>query len=52
MLNRLAFSTILPCVQHQNASHLASKRTMFSGILHPIQYQIAPKSGADGGSLT
>ena len=37
------FSTILPCIQHQNALHLASKRTAFSGILHYIQQQIAQK---------
>ena len=31
-----AFSTILHCVLHQNALHLAPKRTAFSGILHCI----------------
>jgi len=29
-----AFYTILACVLHQNALHLAPKRTAFSGILH------------------
>ena len=31
-----AFCTILPCILHQNALHLAPKRTAFSGILHYI----------------
>ena len=42
MLNRLAFSTILPCVQHQNASHLAPKRTAFSTKMHCVLRYIAP----------
>ena len=33
---RLAFSSILYCVYHQNALRLAPKRTAFSGILHCI----------------
>ena len=52
---RLAFSTILPCVLHQNALHLASKRTAFCAILHCIQPHIAryfaensPKIGVNG----
>ena len=36
-----AFCTILPCVLHQNALHLAPKRTAFSGILHCILHHIA-----------
>jgi len=32
----LAFYTILPCVLHQNALHLAPKRTAFCSILHCI----------------
>jgi hypothetical protein len=39
----VAFSTKTPCVLQQNALHLASKRTAFSGILHYILLQIAPK---------
>ena len=38
---RLAFSSILPCVQHQNALHLAPKRTAFSTKTHCIQRHIA-----------
>jgi len=34
-----AFCTILPCVLHQNALHLAPKRTAFCGILHCILRQ-------------
>ena len=30
---RLAFSTILPCILHQNALHLAAKRTAFCSKL-------------------
>ena len=37
-----AFSTILPCVLHQNALYFAPKRTAFSGILHHILPKIAP----------
>ena len=37
-----AFSTILPCVLHQNALCFAPKRTAFSGILHHILPKIAP----------
>ena len=36
---RHAFSTILPCVQHQNALHFAPKRTVFSTKTHCIQHQ-------------
>ena len=32
----LAFSAILPCVLHQNALHLAAKRTAFSTKTHSI----------------
>ena len=35
------FSTILPCIQHQNALHLASKRIAFCSILHCVQHQNA-----------
>ena len=37
----LVFSTILPCVLHQNALQLASKRTAFSIKTHCIQHQNA-----------
>ena len=37
----LVFSTILPCVLHQNALHLAPKRTAFSIKTHCIQHQNA-----------
>ena len=47
MLNRLAFSTILPCVQHQNASHLAPKRTAFSTKTQCVQRHIAPHLAAN-----
>ena len=43
MLNRLAFSTKIHCVQHQNALRLAPKCTAFSTKMHYIQQQIAPK---------
>ena len=33
---RLAFSSILHCILHQNTLRLAPKRTAFSGILHCI----------------
>jgi len=33
---RHAFSTILPCVLHQNALHLAPKRTAISTKTHCI----------------
>jgi len=52
----LAFSTILPCVLHQNALYFAPKHTAFSTKTHCILHQIAvhlaansPKSGANGG---
>ena len=52
---RTAFSTILPCVLHQNTLHLAPKRTAFSGILHYVLHHIAlyfaakgPKTAANG----
>ena len=38
---RLAFSGILPCVLHQNALHLAPKRTAFCGKTHSILRQNA-----------
>ena len=41
--NCLAFCTKLPCILHQNALHLALKRTPFSTKTHYIQQQIAPK---------
>ena len=51
-----AFSTILPCVLHQNVLHLAPKRTAFSTKTQAILHQNAPhlaanhpKSGANGG---
>ena len=31
---RHAFSAILPCILHQNASHLAPKRTAISTKMH------------------
>ena len=44
---RPAFSSILPCVQHQNALRLAPKRIVFSTKTHCIQHQnalhLAPK---------
>ena len=46
MLNRLAFSTILPCVQHQNALHLATKRLAFSTKTQCIQHQNALRLAA------
>jgi len=55
---RLAFSTILPCVLHQNALHLAPKRTLFCTKMHCVLHHIAlcfaingPKVGANGGSF-
>ena len=33
---RLAFSTILQCILHQNALRLAAKRSVFSSKLHDI----------------
>ena len=33
---RLAFSSILRCILHQNTLRFAPKRTAFSGILHCI----------------
>ena len=41
--NRTAFCAILPCVQHQNALHLAPKRKAFSTKTHSILLQIASK---------
>ena len=45
-----AFCTILPCIQHQNALHLAPKRTAFSTKTDCIQRQnalrLAPKRTA------
>ena len=38
---RLAFSSILPCIQHQNALHLAPKLTAFSTKTHCVQRHIA-----------
>ena len=53
-----AFCTILPCVLHQNALHLASKRKAFSIKTHAILHQNAlnfaensPERGANGGLL-
>ena len=53
---RLAFSTISPCVLHQNALHLAPKRRAFSTKMHCVQRHIAlyfaidsPKVGVNGG---
>jgi len=43
MLNRLAFSTILHCVLHQNTLHLAAKRTAFCCKTHSILLQITSK---------
>jgi len=37
----LSFSAILPCVLHQNALHLAAKRTAFSTKTHCILHQNA-----------
>ena len=44
---RLASSSILNCVQHQNALRLAPKRTAFSSILHCIQRQNALRLAAN-----
>jgi len=51
-----AFSTILPCVLHQNALHLAPKRVAFSTKTHVVLQQNAPhlaknspETGANGG---
>ena len=38
---RLAFSSILHCIQHQNALRLAPKRIAFSTKTHCIQHQNA-----------
>ena len=40
---RTAFSTILPCVLHQNALRLAAYCNAFSTKIHYILLQIAPK---------
>ena len=52
---RHAFSTILPCVLHQNALHLAPKRSVISTKTHAILHVNAlyfaingPKVGANG----
>ena len=46
----LAFSSILPCVQHQNALRLAPKRLAFSTKMQCVQHQnavrLAPKCSA------
>ena len=42
-----AFSTILPCVLHQNALHLAPKRVVFSGKTQVILHQNAPHLAAN-----
>ena len=39
--NRPAFSSILPCVLHQNALHLAAKRKAFSIKTHAVLHQNA-----------
>ena len=56
--NYTAFSTILPCVLHQNARHLAPKRSAFCTKTHCILHQNAvylasnsPKLGENGGCL-
>ena len=56
--NCTAFSSILPCVLHQNALHLASKRKAFSIKTHAILHQNAlnfaansPEWGTKGGLL-
>ena len=56
--NSTAFSSILPCVLHQNALHLAAKRKAFSTKTHAIMHQNAlnlaansPERGANGGLL-
>jgi len=53
-----AFSTILPCVLHQNALHFVSKRIAFSTKTHCVLHHIAmilatnsPKMGANGDFL-
>ena len=50
-----AFCTILPCVLHQNALHLAPKRSVISTKTHAILHVNAlyfaingPKVGANG----
>ena len=50
-----AFCTILPCVLHQNALHLAPKRSVFSTKTHAILHLNAlygaannPEGGANG----
>ena len=56
--NSTAFSSILPCVLHQNALHLAAKRKAFSSKTHAILHQNAlnfavnsPERGAKDGLL-
>ena len=44
---RLAFSTILPCILHQNALHLAPKCTVFCTKTHCIQRHIALRLAAN-----
>ena len=53
---RLAFSTILYCIQHHFTLRLAPKRTAFSTKMHCVQRHIAlyfainsPKVGVNGG---
>ena len=55
---RLTFSSILRCVQHQNARYFAPKRTAFSTkthcVLHRFTLHLAtnsPKCGTNGGSF-
>ena len=43
---RFVFCSILLCVSHQNALHLASKRSAFCGILPGIQHQNALRFAA------
>ena len=42
-----AFSTILPCVLHQNALYFAPKRTAFSTKTQAILHQNAPHLAAN-----
>ena len=51
-----AFSSILPCVLHQNALRFGAKRSAFSSILHCVLHHFAlyyaansPKCGANVG---
>ena len=54
-----AFSTILPCILHQNALHFAPKRVAFSTKTHCVLRHITvdlavntPKNDVNGGLLT